>query len=348
MLITSSNAETAFDNYAKSKLASVDFYRQLMKERRIHVILGRNLLSILRILYRRSHLTPQKFQLRSVPGWINSGQVHVGIVKTTDISNLYKEHGDSLFFENLREFLGLDKASTPKDRDYVNTEIVATLTDKPHKMLAKNNGITIRASEVHNIDEHVIDISSGAIVNGCQATNCVFIAPESQVAEVLVKVVISEDGWDVAQSANYQNQIARIDLEIAKYVRPALIQKYAASIGYSIKSELESESSVSGIVGKIYANMINYDAIRTLFVGIFSRKRNNMFQNNYTEISKDLVERVFSKIDVENDIFRVLFIAITAGDQALRHCEAAALSGDSSSNSECQLDFSMIVNAPTE
>ncbi|CAO3420746.1 AIPR family protein [Azospirillum doebereinerae] len=325
MLVTSSLAESAFDNYEKSGLSSVDFYKNLKRQGRVHIIKGDILLDILKTLYRKSHLVPQKFELSSCAGWIVSESVHIGIVRANDIAALYQEHGDALFFENIREFLGLDKHKKVKDREYVNHEIVATLTDMPTRMLAKNNGITIRASSVEAVDSTKISVSSGAIVNGCQTTNCIYRAPRNEKAEILVKVVASEDGWDVAQSANYQNPVARIDLEIAKFVRPALVQKYAASIGYDVKTE--SESSVTGVVSRIYKNSLNYEAIRTIFLGVFSKKPNNMFQNNYTEISGELVSRVFEQVDIENDVFRVLFIAVIAGDEALKLCEKAV--GDS-------------------
>ena len=37
---------------------------------------------------------------------------------------------------------------------------------------------------------------------------------------VPVKIVTTEDAWQVARAANYQNVVRQIDLDLARYLRP--------------------------------------------------------------------------------------------------------------------------------
>jgi hypothetical protein len=83
--------------------------------------------------------------------------------------SLYERHGDGLFFENIRDFLG---TGTTSSRDTVNSKIIETIIEAPAKMLERNNGITMRAHSVRQLDDKTIEIDGAAIVNGCQTTMC--------------------------------------------------------------------------------------------------------------------------------------------------------------------------------
>ena len=66
---------------------------------------------------------------------------------------LYDQFGDALFLENIREFLGvLGQKNSLTD---VNREILETLEEDPVNFLAKNNGITFRASQVNQANGHL-------------------------------------------------------------------------------------------------------------------------------------------------------------------------------------------------
>ena len=58
-------------------------------------------------------------------------------------------------------------------RENVNEAILATAQEAPDQMLARNNGITLRARSVKRLDENVLQLDEGSIVNGCQKQPCV-------------------------------------------------------------------------------------------------------------------------------------------------------------------------------
>jgi hypothetical protein len=41
----------------------------------------------------------------------------------------------------------------------------------------------------------------------------------------LVKIVEGGDSWDIAKAANNQNRVTRIDLELARFLRPSSFAK---------------------------------------------------------------------------------------------------------------------------
>lgn len=59
-----------------------------------------------------------------------------------EVKKLFRKHGTSLFFENIRDFLGVE------DNNGVNSEIMDTLSEEPEMMLNRNNGLTLKAKKV--------------------------------------------------------------------------------------------------------------------------------------------------------------------------------------------------------
>jgi AIPR protein len=169
MIITASKLDGIINLYTNSRLSSRPFWDKLRAERRIHIIDGPRILQRLQVLYAKSFLLPPEVTIESKAGWLVDGPVLLGTISGRQLVSLYERHGDGLFFENIRDFLG---TGTTSSRDTVNSKIIETIIEAPAKMLERNNGITMRAHSVRQLDDKTIEIDGAAIVNGCQTTMC--------------------------------------------------------------------------------------------------------------------------------------------------------------------------------
>jgi hypothetical protein len=151
MLVTIQDlANKTLPRYEASKRPSIVFYNQLKSERRIHIVDGYQVLSLLRETYRKSHQLPSSITLNLATLPIGFGNIFIGLLPGTELRRIYDEFGDALFFENIREYLGptSGKVATTGGRTTVNQAIVETLQTAPHELLARNNGIVFRANLV--------------------------------------------------------------------------------------------------------------------------------------------------------------------------------------------------------
>ncbi len=119
-----------------------------MQKGRIVIVDGPRILTLLQNLYKKTHLIPSDITLVSKNKWHESDGVFLGTLSGIQVVELYQKHGDALFFENIRDFLGTTSGKVVTTRSTVNQEIIKTIKDDPEKMLARNNGLTFRASEV--------------------------------------------------------------------------------------------------------------------------------------------------------------------------------------------------------
>ncbi len=271
--------------------------------------------------YSKSHLIPANITLKSPQGWITSSNVYIGAIHGKALTELYNTHGDALFFENIRDFLGVTSGRVVTTRSTVNQEIIETIRKDPERMLCRNNGITLRAIAATPDGQENLILSKAAIVNGCQTTMClVHCSPVAETCLVPVKIVITEDAWDIAKAANYQNPVARVDLDLARYLRPQLVRQVASTLGYAI--ETTSDSNASAILNSIYQNKIDYDELRLLYLGLFSRKPNNVFEANYTELRGDILQALYNQQKSEEQIFSVILMLLKESRAALAECQA--------------------------
>jgi hypothetical protein len=193
-------------------------------------------------------------------------------------------------------------------------------------MVARNNGLTFRATGVTINPDGYAELSMAAIVNGCQTTMClVHSAPVSESCMVQVKIVKTTDAWDIAKAANYQNPVARVDLDLARYLRPQLVRKVALSLGYAV--ETETSISASSVLNTIYRNRIDYEELKVLVLGLFSRKPNNLFENNYTELRGDILEGLYEAQNGDEAVFAVLLLLLMESRNAVAKCQET-YSGD--------------------
>lgn len=286
VVVTSSDLGEIRRRYEDSRLPSLDFYRRLQAGGRLHVMDGPRLLGTLQTLYRQSFFISPEIDLRLSAEIVHIDAVYLSVVSGVVLRELFEANGSSLFFENIREFLGVGGRSDA--RGSVNEAITETLRRYPSKMLGRNNGITFRADSVERVGERTLRLRGGSIVNGCQTTMCVVQAGEgAEQAMVVVKVVVGEDSWEVAKSANYQNQVSRIDLELARFLRPQVVRKIAVDLGYGVPAT--GEANISNVLEEIHSTKISYDALKLLYIGLFSRYPNNIFDGHYSEVRLDVL-----------------------------------------------------------
>src|SRR5262249_27398054 len=150
--------------------ASKPFYEQLLKEKRIHFVDGHQILDLLRATYSKLRHIPTDLELNFQTPYIQLDNVYIGILSSDELKSLHRKFGDALFFENVRDFRGLQ--STEKmGRTTPNEEIVKTITGSPDKLLARNNGLVFRAESVQTgVNPSQLLLGSGSVVNGCQTT----------------------------------------------------------------------------------------------------------------------------------------------------------------------------------
>jgi hypothetical protein len=315
-IITSSQTERIEEKYQKSSLASKGFYDKLKEEGRINVIGGRRIFLELQSYYMKTFDIPQSINLELNSNYIKDDDVYLAIVSAEKVKDMYQEHGPSLFFENIRDFLGIDNKS--KDRETgVNYEIMQTLRNNPEMMLSRNNGLTFKAEKVKEKEKDELILEKAGIVNGCQTTMCIVKSKlKSRSAKIPIKIVTSGESWEVAKSANYQNEVTRIDLDLARYLRPQLIQKVASDIGYAV--EEGSNGSVTSVLNEIHDRQFRYDEVKNLFIGIFSRTPNNLFRYNYNKLRIGLLDDI-KRGGSHNRVLEVLLKLVQATQEADNH-----------------------------
>jgi len=230
--------------------------------------------------------------------------------------DLVSEYGDGLFFENIRDWLG-----SGDDQFSVNNSIIDTIQNEPSKMLERNNGITVRAASVkRSEDGHTLKISRGAIVNGCQTTMCLWqlkpVPSSLQVAVKVVQVADPEAAWSIAKSANYQNDVGRIELELARYLRPQVVTRAAAKLGEGLKTD--RAEGLTAVLRSFTQTEVSYQLIRYLFLGLFSNIPSQLFQDNYTRVRTDVLSLYWEIPDHEDHLFGTLFAVIKHGREALK------------------------------
>src|SRR5262249_38993227 len=148
----------------------------------------------------------------------------------------------------------------------VNEAITQTIQEAPEKFVQRNNGIVIRADRVECQDSKDLQAFNASIINGCQTTMCLVLERDrAKSCLVPVKIVSTGDAWDVASSANFQNTVSKIDLDLARYLRPQLAKQHAVRIGVGIDDE--RDRSIVELLGEFYDRRVRYEELRRLFIG---------------------------------------------------------------------------------
>ncbi|MHB9011633.1 MAG: AIPR family protein [Ignavibacteriaceae bacterium] len=214
----------------------------------------------------------------------NVEEAYIGYIPFTEFKKLIvdEDNGNlkNLFYDNIRDFLGLDNE--------VNEKIFQTLTEKEFSQFSLfNNGVTIIAEENSGRQEQFI-LNNYQIVNGCQTSNVLYECLDIDGINdtiIPIKIVITKDEElrdKIILSTNSQSKIDREGLlalttfqkqleefytssnDKLYYERrnkqyansPNVKQKNIVNIREQIKSFvamfLEEPDAVSGYFGKIY------------------------------------------------------------------------------------------------
>ncbi|MBV1796968.1 AIPR family protein [Siccirubricoccus sp. G192] len=319
IIVTSSDLTEILRSYRESELASKAYFEELSRQGRIEIFHGPDLLKMLRQHYFRAHAVPTELKISSAAGWLNAGNAFLGIVKGADIKRLHAEFGEALFFENIRDFIGTSPNSKQEERVTVNEEITRTIREQPARMLERNNGIVLRAASVRPDGQHTLHLFDASIVNGCQTTMC--LALSSDVADdccIALKVVQTNDAWEITKTANSQNNIRQIELKLAKFLRPQLLRRAANDLGYGFQEGISATARL--ILNEIYQDHVDYEEIKYLYLGLFSTRPGNIFGYNYVDIRYDVLEALISNEEVEKYVFATMFLITKRTQEAAELC----------------------------
>lgn len=295
--------------YEKSTRLSLPFYQNLKDSQRLHILDGRAMVAVAQNSYRKKHFMPSDMRLELVTSYIPMENVYIGVISGLMLRKLYDDYGDSLFLENIREWLGpyTGKQKQP-GRETVNEAISRTLHTEPEKFLSRNNGITFRANAIQILSDSTLHLGEASIVNGCQTTMAIVKAGKlTDDCRVLIKIVETDDAWDIAGSANFQTKIGRIDIDLARYIRSEAISLAADKYGIHLRREKNIPESIFSVFRAISQESVIESEIRAIFIGLFSRTPHNAIASNYTELRDDLLNEY--NLDAEKDeVLYMLFI----------------------------------------
>jgi hypothetical protein len=311
-LATLSPLNGVVDSYKKRQYSSRPFYDILEQQQRIGMVDGNEALKTLRGAFRKTNEIPSNLTINLERPATQVGNVYLGIVAGAELRRLYGEFGDALFFENIRDFLGVSRERS--GRTTPNQEIIKTIRETPGKMLERNNGIVVRAEAItQSVSPSGLILTRASIVNGCQTTMCI-VEYGDQNCLVPIKIVQTAESWDIAKAANYQNSVEFIDLELARGLRPQLAQRAASFSGVRL---VEEGDSILQLLDPIYARQITYTETRLLYIGLFSRTPNNLYSGNYTELMRPLVDKFVDDSTYEDAVFGTLFELQAAAQEGL-------------------------------
>ena len=79
--------------------------------------------------------------------------------------------------------------------------------------------------------------------------------------------------------------------------------------------------SASSVLNTIYQTKIDYDELKVLVLGLFSRKPNNLFEGNYAELRGDILERLYDESGGDEAVLSVLLLLLKESRVALKLCE---------------------------
>jgi hypothetical protein len=108
-------------------------------------------------------------------------------------------------------------------------------------------------------------------------------------------------------------------------LRPQLVRRVATELGYAVAAE--SIDNASAVLSTIYQHKVDYEELKLLVLGIFSRVPSNLFEANYAELRGDLLEELYNQDRGDEKVFSVLLLMLKEGRIALDRC-AATYSGE--------------------
>jgi len=138
-VVTLSSLRRILDKYRSRQFASREFFDRLNRENRLDFTDGTEIFKLLQNSYLKLGEIPRELNVTLATTPIPIGNVYLGAISSDELKRLYGEFGDSLFFENIRDFLDSSKVVERTGRTTPNQEITRTVVNEPEAMLA---GIT--------------------------------------------------------------------------------------------------------------------------------------------------------------------------------------------------------------
>ena len=135
-----------------------------------------------------------------------------------------------------------------------------------------------------------------------------------------VKVIESDHAWDVAKAANYQNTVDRIELELARYLRPQVVQRASASAGIVVDGGVSADAM--SMLDRFYTSKVQYEEVRILYIGLMSRSPTNVGENNYTRLLDYLIMGLAADPAEQDRLIETLFRIVVITQEANRALEA--------------------------
>lgn len=207
-------------------------------------------------------------------------QAVYGQVSANDVAEWYRKYGNTLFAQNIRNFLGL--------KSEVNAAIGKTLGEAPANFWYFNNGLTILAAKmkkqaIGGADRSVgiFECSGVTVVNGAQTVGTIgrSLTGESQAA-LQARIIVVEDpesqiGQLITRASNTQNRIdARNFVALDPQQERIRTELLVSGIHYEYREgETPVESAdgfdfIEGIIALACANdEISYVALAKGYVG---------------------------------------------------------------------------------
>jgi predicted DNA-binding protein YlxM (UPF0122 family) len=295
LIVTLWKLEKIIENYRNSARPSLEFFNKLLKDDSLKIIDGEKFYKYFLDSYQKEYSIPQEVRFKCGQRLISYNNVYVGIIDSRDLIDIYIKNGNGIFFENVRDFIGLGNRESFLD---INNEIFKTASEEPSKMIERNNGITFKAGSLEYSDGTVI-LKNAGIINGCQTTLCIVKASPSSECFVPIKVVVTSDeqnSSDIARTTNTQNRIDKINLELSDFIRPQLIKISLVEYGISLMDE-DSATTAPQIAASISTQKIFKSDLRYLFIGLFSTTPRNIFNSDYGQIRFDDLKDEFPTFD---------------------------------------------------
>ena len=308
-IATASKIKGILGKYEESTLASRDFYEELRDEGRLVTWDGEDLRNDARQLNARHFELPLELELASTAGaWLNDGDIWLGVVEGRDLVRLEEEYGPGLFYENVRGWLGLEGG---RDGETVNQAIRKTVAEEPGEMLARNNGVMFRASEVER-EKGMLRLRDASMINGRQTTGA--LGDVEQVehdCRVQVKVVkAARDAWAIADAANNQNRVARIELRLARYFRDQVVKRELAAAA-------SGSDWLATVVDEDRERQELFELLRALLIGLFCQKPGQLADNNYSHIRWDVLDSIYVDGEPPSLLYPTLFSIARATNEAV-------------------------------
>ena len=209
----------------------------------------------------------------------------VAEVSLKSIAKLVRANKEYLFYSNIRNFLNSTK---------INKDMAQTFNDRPTSFWHFNNGITIVCDDFNEKNDHIIEITTPQIVNGCQTVNVIYTQwdklkkdkekQNSIQGNILVKIIKDTNNKraDITRWTNSQNAVSGKDFFALDGFHKSL-KKDFANMGYNY--EIQRNANIpKDLRGKIKGNA-KYDY---LFDKLFKRK--------FTILAKEAVQAYASGI----------------------------------------------------